>query len=401
MPEQITGQAYLGLLDGYLRRLRALYQHPNRVLFYDDVIVVYLIAFFNPVLRSLRCIEDASQLPGINQHLSVDAVCKSTLSDANALFDPSHLLGLLADLRAHLPNLGQMDRTLDHLLKQIRIFDGSFFRAAADVAWALQSNNQHTKAKGKGGSAYVRLNCEFCLASGTPAGVSVNGDDGVGEGAAALPFVKEDFIYLFDRGVVSFPYLRQIHDTGSQFLCCLASSVNFTATADRPLSEADRQAGVLSDRVGFLSGSDCRAPLDFAVREVVVCYIDRCGVSKTLRLLTDLLDLPACVIAELYRYRWQIELFFRWLKVHASFRHLSSHSRNGVTPGFYIAIIAALLLSLHTQRPLSKYGYNLLSMVAAGLGDVTHMLPILEKRERERERERQRQAARRAAKKPA
>lgn len=396
-PGQITGQAYLTLIDGYARRLRSLYAHPNRVLFYDDVVTVYLMAFFNPVLRSLRNIEDASQLPGVNQHLSAEAICKSTLGDANALFDPEHLQGLMAELGRHLPNLRQMDGPLDRLLEQVMVFDGSFFRTASDVVWALQSNNQYTKAKGEGGSGYVRLNCQFCLATGTPAGVSVNGDDHVGEGAAAISLIRPGHIYLFDRGVVSFPYLQALLDADCHFLCCLASGVNFTAAPERrPLSDADREAGVLSDRVGRLGGSDTRRPPDATLREVTVSFADRDGKARTLRLLTDLLDLPAAVVAELYRYRWQIELFFRWLKVHASFRHLTSHSRNGITLSFYVAVIAAMLMCLLTQRPLSKYGYNMLAMVAGGWGTLADALPILENRERERQRDRERQAHRRS-----
>jgi hypothetical protein len=321
-PEQITGQTYLALIDQYVQRLRSLYAHHNRLLFYDDVVIVYLMAFFNPVLRSLRDIEDASQLPGVREHLSVEAVCKSTLSDANSLFDPEHLQGLMAELGRHLPNLRQMDRSLDHLLEQVMIFDGSFFRTAADVTWALQSNNQYTKAKGQGGSGYVRLNCQFCMATGTPCGVSVNGDDHVGEGAAATALIQPGHIYLFDRGVVSFPYLQALLKADCHFLCCLAGNVNFTVTQERPLSDADRAAGVVGDRVGRLSGSDPRKPPpDATLREVLVSFTDRDGKTKTLRLLTDMLDQPASVIAELYKYRWQIELFFRWLKVHASFRH--------------------------------------------------------------------------------
>ena len=400
-PEQVTGQTYLALIQGFLQRLRSVYVHHNRVLFYDDVVTVYLVAFFNPVLRSLRCIEDASQLPNVNQHLSVDAVCKSTLSEANALFDPRHLEGLIADLQRHLPNLRQIDGKLDHLLKQVEIFDGSFFRTAADVTWALQSNNQHTKGKGKGGSGYIRLNCQFCLATGSVSGVSINGNDGVGEGTAAEKFVEPGHIYLFDAGVVSFLYLEKILSVGSHFLCCLSSTVKFTLLEERMLSDADRQAGVLSDRVGNLSGSDRRRPTNAMVREVVFSFTGRDGTTKTMRLLTDMLDLPAHVVAELYRYRWQIELFFRWLKIHASFQHLTSHNRNGITLSFYIAVIATLLMSVITQRPLSKYGYNLLSMVAAGLGDVADMLPILENRERQAQRQRELQAKKRAAKKQA
>jgi Transposase DDE domain len=376
------------------------------VLFYDDVVVAYLLAFFNPTLRSLRCIEQASQLPAVNRHLNVRAVCRSTLADANALFDPELLQGLIGDLRDRLPNLRQQDRQLHALLERVIVHDGSFFRVAADVAWAVGSANQH----GDSGPRRVRLNCRFCLKGGVPRGVSINGSDGVGEGAAAIALIAkgngngesqgpDQQIYLFDGGVVSFDLLKAILAKGSHFLCNLAPGVKFQAHAERPLSDQDRAAGVVSDRVGRLAGSDRRqAPAaDTPVREVVISYVDRTGAARTLRLLTTLLTLPAHLVGELYRHRWQVELFFRWLKCHASFAHLTSHSRNGITLGFYVAVIAAMLLCLHTRRPLSKYGYNLLAMVAAGLGDVADALPILEEQERRSQLERERLARKRAA----
>jgi hypothetical protein len=375
------------------------------VLHYDDVVVAYLLAFFNPALRSLRCIEDASRLPGVNRFLDVDAVCRSTLSDANALFDAELLLPLIADLRAGLSESGQprqareqqRDPQLERLLDHVMLVDGSFFRLAADVAWAVRSANAAGPAVGT-----VRLNCQFCLKDGTPVGVSVTGADGPGsgEGAAATASVEPGRIYLFDSGVVSFGYLGAVLGAGSNFLCNLAAGVNFTAGQDgRPLADADRAAGVVGDRVGRLIGSAHRrdAP-EQLLREVLVTYVDRTGKARTLRLLTDLLDLPAHLVAALYRWRWQIELFFRWLKVNAHFTHLTSHSRNGVTLSFYVATIAALLMCLRTGRPPSKYGYNLLSMLAAGLGDATDALPILERRERERRLERERLTRKHASK---
>jgi hypothetical protein len=372
-----------------------LYPHPLRVLFYDDVLVAFLLAFFNPTIRSLRCIEHASQLPGVNRFLDVKAVCKSTLSDANALFDPSHLQGLVEQLHRRLPNLHQQDKQLERLLDQVIIHDGSFFRVAADVAWAISSSNQYHHDSG----AQVRLNCQFCLRSGVPTGVSINGSDGVGEGTAASAFIEAGHIYLFDGGVVSFPLLKTILGAGSNFLCNLAPGVKFQAAEQRPLTAQDVEAGVVSDQVGRLTGSDTRDAPDAAVREIVVAYVARDGTPKTLRLLATLLNLPAHLIGQLYRYRWQIELFFRWLKIHANFQHLTSQSRNGITLSFYVAVIAAMLMCLHTQRPLSLYGYNLLSMVAAGWGDVGDMLPILERQERQSQRDRERQAKKRAAKK--
>jgi hypothetical protein len=156
LPKQVTGRKYLQILRGYLHRLHATYPHPNRVLFYDDVVVSYLVAFFSPILRSLRLIEDASQVPGVNQYLNVESVCCSTLSDANALFDPAHLAGLIADLRKDLPATGTgpggavNDPGLMELLDKTVLVDGSFFRLAADVQWAIHAANQYGGGKGTG-----------------------------------------------------------------------------------------------------------------------------------------------------------------------------------------------------------------------------------------------------------
>jgi hypothetical protein len=138
------------------------------------------------------------------------------------------------------------------------------------------------------------------------------------------------------------------------------------------------------------------------LREVLV--FDPAHPDEPIRLITSLLDLPAHVIAhviaQLYRWRWQIELFFRWLKVHARFAHLIGRSRNGMTMGFYVAVIAVLLIYLRTGRPMSKYAYTLLACVAAGWARVEDVLPVLERRARARacQRERERQARKRAEK---
>jgi hypothetical protein len=446
--EQVTGRKYLQILRPYLQRLHAAYPHPLRVLFYDDVVLSYLVAFFSPALRSLRLIEDASQVPGVNKFLNVDAVCSSTLSDANALFDPAHLAGLIADLRKDLlataSRPGCDDPQLMQLLDKAVLVDGSFFRLAADVQWAIHAANQYGGGKGTAGSpasagdalsdaksskpesakskssnsksskskstksksdkpgiGTVRLNCQFCLSSGVPTGVSINGSDGVHESTAAEAFVEPDHLYVFDSGIVSFNYLKKILAGNSHLVCNLSKIVNFAPLEDRPLSAQDIKAGIISDRGGHLSGSNRNSPPQNLFREIIVEYTDRSGNIQRLRLLTDLMDLSAFAVAEIYRQRWQIELFFRWLKVSANFRHLCSHSRNGVSLSFHMAVIAALLMILRTGKPLSVYGHSLMCMVAAGQADLRHILPILEKRERERRLERERLARKRAAQKSA
>jgi IS4 transposase len=175
-------------------------------------------------------------------------------------------------------------------------------------------------------------------------------------------------------------------------------SPQFVVASKRTLSDADRQAGVLTDCVGRLAGSTHREPPDADLREVVISSPDEPGGQ--IRLLTNLMDLDAYLLGLLYRYRWQVELFFRWLKVFANFEHLISESRSGVLLGFYVAVIGVLLMYLFTNAKPSKYAFSLLAMVARGGATLEDIAPILKERERQIARDKaslaRRLAARRA-----
>jgi IS4 transposase len=154
----------------------------------------------------------------------------------------------------------------------------------------------------------------------------------------------------------------------------------FLAESIRELTAGDQSASVLSDSLGHLAGSEHRAAPDCLLREVVIQSPDEPG--GTIRLLTNLLDVEAWVIGLLYRYRWHVELFFRWLKCFANFAHLISESRQGVLLSFYVAVIGILLMYLHTGAKPSKYAFSLLSLAANGGTTLEEITLILAERER-------------------
>lgn len=166
------------------------------------------------------------------------------------------------------------------------------------------------------------------------------------------------------------------------------------AVEDRPLNDDAKAAGVVSDRLIRLPGLEKAEKLAVTLREVVVA----CPDGKQVRLLTNLLTVPAHVIALLYKYRWQIELFFKWLKSYAHFNHLISHNSAGVLLNFYVTIIGVLLMYLHTGYRPSKYAMVLLGAAANG-ATLDEIMPILRERERQCEVARQSAAKRRAKKK--
>lgn len=400
-PIRLWGGRYVHLLEKHLRRLHGHYQHGNRVLFFDQLVSAYLLAFFNPSVHTLRTLSDFSQVPAVQEQLTLRKLCRSTVSDANALMDPRLLEGLITELQARVPDLKHRDTELSRLLEQIRVVDGSFFAAAADIAFAFKDSGGSVKNTRSGKARkHAKVRVDFHLDGRMmPRLVQVCGK-GESESLSLMKNIEPRKIYVLDRGYVAFELLSSILAGSADFVVRQKELVNFRLQEEQILDEHDRRQNILHDHLGELTGSphSWRDLPGQQLREILIFDAD--NPEKPIRLLTSLLDVPAHLIAQLYRWRWQIELFFRWLKVHAHFRHLISHSRQGMTLGFHVAVIAVLLMYLHTGRPMSKYAYSLLSVCASGMAGIDEILPILEAREKESERDRQ-SLARRQAKKRA
>ena len=390
----ITGKKHLRSLLQLRKKLRKAHTRPNRSLYYDDVLTALLLAFFNPVMRSLRMIEDFSNCPLVQDELHVERICKSTLSDLQRIADPSLLEPLIQSLQAQLPHLQKTDGPLGTLLKKMRLVDGSFFKLAADVQWAFRRGKAWAEDHD---DRFARLDLQLCALTGTPECLEISGK-GSSEVGAARRHIEPGVLYVADRGIFSFAYIQDLLDAHADFVLRIKTSQKFTAQEARPLSDPDPALGVLCDTVGVLTGQPPgRLSPTTPLREVLIADLKNPG--HVIRLLTNRMDVPAYLVGEVYRCRWQIELFFRWLKVHASFRHLISHSKNGITLGFYVAVIGTLLMYLHTGRKVSKYAFGMLSMVASGQATLEQILPILERRERACDLARQRLARIKAAQK--
>ena len=395
-PEHITGGKYIRMLDKYVQSLRDADAHGNRRLFLDNVVIAHLLAFFNPTLRSLRTIEDFSQTRQAQRHLSVRRLCKSTLSDFHRIADPTLLSPIIEHLKALAASKGLRPPPagLPETLGQVLAVDGSFFTVAADVAWAVAHRTNQGKTR-----ASVRLDMHLDVATWLPQVIGVSGSE-TSEAEHAARSITPGAIHVYDRGIFSFKLLERQQKAKAFFVHRLREpgprSPRFIGENARPLASEDEAAGVLSDTLGRMAGSQhCPAP-DIILREVIVRSPDEPG--GVIRLLTNLLEVEAWAIALLYRYRWQVELFFRWLKVFANFSHLISHSREGVLLSFYVAVIGTLLMYLHTGAKPSKYAFSLLGLVASGASTLEEIAPILAERERRIALEAARRARRKANK---
>lgn len=404
-PFPVQGGKYVAVLERCLAGLRGEPRHGNQQLFLDDVFIAYLLAFFNPTIRSLRTIEDFSQTRQAQKHLSTTRICRSTLSDFHKLVDPARLEPILTALREELAQRSADGRVhaadLNSLTRQVIAVDGTFLRAAADVAWAVGSRNQHPGPQ----RHRARLDVHVDVRTWIPEVLAVP-DPGESEGDSACRHITPGALHLYDRGFLSYNLLAAHYQQTvagdwtplADFVLRLkkSGSTNTIALDEvsvNVLTEAARAAGILSDRIVHSPGLAKRDGIDVPLREVILLGSD----GQELRLLTNRLDLGAEIIALLYRYRWQIELFFRWLKSYANFQHLISHSAGGVLLHFHVALIGVMLMYLQTGYRPSKYLLSLLSVVAQG-ATLDEILPILKERERQNALARA-SAARRRAKK--
>jgi Transposase DDE domain len=381
-----------GLFDQHLRRLRELPAHGNTKLLGDQLVLGLLFSFFDPLARSLRLIEGCCDFGG---QLDLPRLARSTTSDALAAFDPAHLLPLIKDLRERCPQLCHADADLEGITRRIIAGDGTYLTTLANVAWALH----HTKKDGRT-QGQVRANVQLDVANWVPQVISVSGDDDESEPTAVAKDLLCGVLYVVDRNFVDFAFIGAVLEKDND----LIQRVRRNAPATRVVSQlalgaADVEAGVIADELVELTGRDAPAG---TFRRVTILTTDRNGKPQTIQLLSNLIDsttVAAHVIGTAYKLRWQIELFFKWLKCFARMDHLLSTSRNGITTQLYIAVIAVLLMCVQTGRRVSIYALHALSRVASGQMSLQQAMQVIAQRERERELDRARQARLRARKK--
>ena len=158
------------------------------------------------------------------------------------------------------------------------------------------------------------------------------------------------------------------------------------------LNQEAVSAGLLEDNIGRMGSSKSRRieHPDHDQRRIVVRYTEhpkrggrrRHGATQDIVLVTNLQDVPADVIVLLYRFRWLIELFFRWLKCVLGCRHLVSQSANGIEIQMYCALIACLLVQLTTGRDIqpNQWTYKLLCLYMQGWATEAEVLAHLQAR---------------------
>lgn len=279
--------------------------------------------------HSLREIEAALQShAGRLYHLGGEQVARTTLSDANARRPVQVFAGLFGHL------VGQVTRGLRRKTSEaVHLIDSTGFRLSAlSQDWARFSS----------GVCGIKVHVVYdpdaacpLYAAVTPANVNDI------TAAKAMP-IEPGATYVFDLGYYDYGWWAKLDAAGCRIVTRLKVNTKLSVVAEHAVAKG---GDILSDRTGHLPQRMARNrnnPFHDPVRELRV----RIKTGKILRILTNDLDAPAAEIADLYKRRWQIELFFRWVKQTLKIKHFLGRSENAVRIQIAVALIAFLLLRL-------------------------------------------------------
>jgi hypothetical protein len=340
----------------------------NRQLHFDQYTCLILLYFFNPILSSLRGIQQASELGKVQKLLGCARTSFGSLSEASRVFDPQLLRDMLVELAEQaIPLVHGRDA---EALRGLTAVDGSLLPALPRMAWALWMDDRHRAAK---------LHLHFDVLKGVPCEATVTA--GVGcESEQLRATLQANRLYVVDRGYACFQLFRDIVDAGSSFIGRVKDNTVFTVHEEQPLTAEARAAGVVRDIVvDKLGTSHHKDYFRRPVRLIIVRRSKADGSPEELWLLTDRLHLPAELVALAYRFRWTVELFFRWFKCILGCRHLLSCSQNGVELQVYLALIASLLITLWTGKKPTKRTWEMLQFYFTGLATADEMIAHIER----------------------
>ena len=398
-PEQVRGAKYLEKVFALLARLRdegcARDRAHNRALFYDRYASLVLLSMFSPAMDSLRAVQEASALQKVQKLLGADRrFSLGSLSEAARVFDPALLEQVVAELGKELVPLAdcydpRLAAVRQDLRRTLTLVDGTLLKALPRLTGSMWKRSRTGNAMHG-----WRMHCQFDLSLGVPLDVELT-DYRNSRGSAEREVLRQHLqagrCYVMDRGYFSYGLFDAITLVGSDYVCRVTKSISYQVAREQAVTADGKAAGVTRDLI-VVAGCPQRIErrANHAVRLVHVRAevhprAARGGSTKpkgpprteTLILATNLLDVPAELIALIYRYRWTIELFFRFFKQALGCRHLLSDDPDGVRIQCYCAVIACMLLALWTGRKPDKSMRRMVGWFLSGVAQEADLIAHL------------------------
>ena len=271
-------------------------------------------------------------------HCGAKPIARSTLSDANA----KRPWILFADLFGHM-SASASRSTRRSLPEAVRILDATTIRLSGlTIDWSRSRSNRSA----------VKLHVVYDPNKDVACTAVVTAENVNDITPARQLKIEPGATYVFDLGYYNYQWWADMDAVGCRFVTRLKTFTPIKVAKKLPVSSG---TNILSDCIGYLPtrlGSSRRNPMYKPVREIKV----RISTGKIIRLVTNDLMAPAHKIADLYKQRWQVELFFKWIKQNLRIKHFLGNSENAVRIQLFVALITYLLLRLAqaTQKTIKQ-----------------------------------------------
>jgi hypothetical protein len=332
------------LLERFLRVLDAVgpqvapgsrEDHGLRTLDRRSYFTLFLLGLFNPVVSSMRALCAASALPRVQRLTGRGPVGLSRFSDAQQVFAPAVLQPVMAQLLERSAMREVIGAKFGRVTAQmIRVVDSTVWKVIPRMQWA---HWRHQSIEQKA----LRLHVQLRLCDLQPTSATITTGKTCERAALRANLAPGEF-YLGDRYYgEDYGFFEQLRGAGCGFVLRVRNEAIITVVREHPLSATARAQGVSLDAEVMLGSRHDKGPWR-------VVKFQRPGMKEAVILITseaECAQLSAEEVMELYRHRWQVEMFFRWLKCLVPCRHWFAESKEGVTLQVYLALIEALLLA--------------------------------------------------------
>ena len=290
-------------------------------------------------------------------------IARNTMSNANAVRDwriyadfAQHLVGMARDLYAGdtLPGLEGLDTVYALDLSTIDLCLSVF-------PWAPFKSTK----------AAIKLHTLLDLRGSIPSFIYIS--DGKMHDVKVLDLLQPEpgAFYVMDRGYLDFERLARLDNAGSFFVTRAKSNTQVRRRYSRPV---DRSTGLVCDQTVVLTGYYTRKGFDSPLRRV---KFNDPETGKTLVFLSNNFALPAMTIAKLYKYRWRVELFFKWIKQHLRIKAFFGETENAVKTQIWSAVCVYVLVAIVKKRLAIKASlYEMLQILSLTLFEKTQLLGL-------------------------
>jgi hypothetical protein len=363
----------------------------NRELHFDDYVLVVLLYLMNPLIDSMRSLQKLSDLPEVRQRLGIKRFSLGSFSESCRVFEPQRLQEVVQQLAGEMQGI-ERNELFKELPGRLTLVDSTLLQTLSSVAEAMFMPHGHGPYR----HAW-RLHLQLDVDHHVPGAWEMTAPKNTGrsdEKNVLRRTLAAGHTYVMDRWYAQFVLWNDIKTAGSSYVCRVRDNSVYTVLQERPLDQQAIDAGVKSDQIVEIGLS--KKPAERAnhpTRLICVSCTPHQKRSKvrgkrsfgqtghtsdgTLRIVTDLLEVPAHVIAFLYQYRWMIEVFFRFLKQILGCRHLLSSKPEGVHIQIYAAVICCMMLNILTGKKPRKWTVTLMALYLDGLASEADVLKEL------------------------